>query len=182
MLFGVAAFAENPLDCVDADVLRGLIFRGTAEQVVSTELPEEMASLNIPAGFSWIGSLERNLGSAGISPLTTVTAAYRTRLSADAARIAALDALTADGWTLQPGQQGMGMGAFTSASQPTGQTACRDNQPITVTTNALDGTTYVVYAISRGGGGGSGSSGFEARSEFKLDDTAATWRDTSRGS
>ena len=153
-LFGLTAYGQDLLECVNPDVLRGLIFRNTAAQatVISERVPDEISGIDVPTQFSWIGSAERNLGAAlGNAPLTSVTAAYRTSMTADAARAAAIDALARGGWEIQTEQMGIGNGVFTSASQPVSQTACRDNQPVSVTASTLNGRTYVLYGIARGG-------------------------------
>lgn len=152
-LVGASAFAQSPLECVDPDVIRALVFPGAAGQsvVVSSGVPDELSMVIPPSQFSLIGSTERDLGING-SSIRTVAAVYRTSLSPDSARAAALDALAAAGWEVQPPQtMSMGGGVFVSASQmPVSQAACRDDMPITVSANALDGKTYVTYGVSSG--------------------------------
>lgn len=154
-LVGASAFGQNPLECVDPDVLRALVFPGNADQsvVVSSGLPDELAAIVAPSPFTLIGSMERDLGAVlnGVT-IRTVSAVYRTTLSPDAARAAALDGLAAAGWEVQPAQgPQMGSGVFVSTNQmPVSQAACRDDMPINVTARTVDGKTYVTYGVSIG--------------------------------
>jgi hypothetical protein len=149
VLFGVAAFGQDLLECVDPDVLRGLVFTGNSP-VISTAVPAEMSGVGVPSQFGWIGSAQRNLGQVMGSQTTSVTAAYGTTLSVDAARDLAVKTLESEGWNIVPAPA-MGGGVFTSASFSVPWSACRGDEAVTVTANRLDGKTYVLYGASRGG-------------------------------
>lgn len=152
-LVGAAAFGQDPLECVDPDVLRALVFPGGAGQstLVTSGVPAELSAVHPPSQFSLIGSTERDLGAVlGNSNARILSAVYRTSLSPDVARTAALDALAADGWDVHLQQPQLGSGVFVSASQPISQAACRDGAAISVTASSLDGKTYVTYGTSIG--------------------------------
>lgn len=169
----VAAVGQGMLDCVEPDVLNGLLLQGQGGQVpvFSAAVPTEVAEVKMPAEFSWVGSAERNLGALNPTTFTLVdgaevsrrplnvtpaspsrvTAAWRTSLDPDAAREATGKALTAAGWELREPPT-MGMAVFISAAQQMGQTACRAGQPVTYTVSSIDGVRYVLINIQRGTG------------------------------
>ncbi len=152
MLFGATALAQNLLSGIDPDVLKGLLWQGQAGRsaLVGTTVPRELSGITMPNAFSWIGSLQRDLGQlVGNTTPVQVSAAYRTALPPEAAHAQALSAMTAGGWVAQAGMPGMGMDVFVTRSQPVSQTLCRDNQPVTITANVLDGVTYVLFAATR---------------------------------
>lgn len=153
-LCGAAADAQSLLDCVDPDVLHGLLLSGQGERapVITTQVPAELSALKMPGGFSWIASAERPVRMLdATTSASQVTAAWRSSLAPDAARTAALAALAASGWEIRP-QPGIGP-VFGSAQF--GQPVCRDGQPVTVTASALGGATYVLMSMPRGNTGNS---------------------------
>lgn len=91
------------------------------------------------------------LGAAFVaSPIASVTAAYRTNLPPNAARDLALKALENDGWQVQSSRAQLGRGVFVTGASMFPETACRDGEAVTLTVNAIDGTTYAVYGFSKG--------------------------------
>lgn len=141
---GFTAFAQDLLECVNPDVLKGLVLRSSANEgvVFNTTSPAQMSGITTPPQFDWIGSVER---TGGIT--ASVGAAFRTDLTPEAAIEAAMADLTSSGWEAQPDRFGGG-GAFASMPITQSQTACRDEQPVTVSANELEGTTYVTYRFS----------------------------------
>jgi hypothetical protein len=141
---GFAASAQDLLDCVNPDVLRGLVLRSSADEgvVFSTASPAQMSDITAPPQFDWIGSVERTGGVAA-----SVSAAFRTDLAPDAAMEVAMAGLTSSGWEAQPQLGGAG-GAFASMPITRSQTACRDEQPVSVAANELENTTYVTYSFT----------------------------------
>jgi hypothetical protein len=151
-LFGVTALGQGLLDCVEPDVLRALLLQAQGERapVITGAVPPELAALRMPREFTWIGSAERTVGRADATTnISQVTAAYRSSLAPDAARTATITALTASGWEVRPAM-GMGTSVFTSSAAPVTQPACREGKPVNVTVNAMNGVTYVLFAVQRG--------------------------------
>lgn len=132
------AFGQNLLECVNPDVLSGLVFRGNsdADVAVSAEMPSEMAGISIPGSFQWIASINRN---------DRLTAAFKTDLSMDDATSAAIEDL-GDGWAVRQ-QMSFGSGAFGANAMPVSRTACRANATVSVMANDFEGTTFVTYTF-----------------------------------
>jgi hypothetical protein len=154
-LFGVTVSSQSPqtlLDCVDPDVLKGLLFQSAADQssVVTAAVPKELAGISLPAQFSWIGSVERDMGRVIANGATSTTAAYKTTLAPEAARASAAAVLASRGWEALAGMPSMGNGVFNSTSTPAQLIVCRDKVPITINANAMDGATYLSLVINRG--------------------------------
>lgn len=151
MLSGAAAFGQGLLDCVDPDVLRALLLQGQSERptVFTSAVPAELAPLRMPGGFAWIGSAERTMGRADATTNSSqVTAAWRSSLAPAAARAATATALTSSGWEIRG--QSVGNPVFSSSANPMSQTACRNGKPVSMSTAAMDGVTYVMFTIQRG--------------------------------
>jgi hypothetical protein len=142
--------SPDPLDCLDPDVIRGIVLMGMNSQTfsVAADLPPELAGFKAPRQFAWVGSTERGLG--GSTSQSTVTVVYRTDLSPDAARTAGVQALTAGGWNLHDENRSRSSNVFTSSnSVPNSETFCREGQPVGIAASALDGVTYVALSLSR---------------------------------
>lgn len=141
---GFTAYSQDLLECVNPDVLHGLVLRSSADEgaVFSSASPAQMSDITAPPQFDWIGSVERTEGIGA-----SVSAAFRTDLTPDAAIEAAMAGLTSSGWEAQP-QMGGGGGAFASMPMTLAQTACLDEQPVSVSANEIENTTYVTYNFS----------------------------------
>lgn len=150
-LSGAAAFGQQGLlDCIEPDVLRGLVLQGQGEPppVITAAMPRELSAVKMPAQFTWIGSAERALGRMDASTTASqVTAAWRSSLPYEAARTAAAAALAASGWELRT--SGMATYVFRSASLQVTQSACRDGQEVGVTSTSMEGVTYVLLRLQR---------------------------------
>jgi hypothetical protein len=149
-LSGLTAFGQGLLDCVEPDVLRALLPQGQGQgmPVITGEVPQELAALRMPGSFSWIGSAERIVGRVNATTnASQVSAAWRSSLAPEAARVAAAAALTSSGWQVQPPR---GISVFTSAASPFFQAACRDRKAINFNTSAMEGATYVLVTLRRG--------------------------------
>lgn len=150
-LWGVAAYGQSLIDCVDPDVVNSLLRQGQAERslVTTSEIPRELTALQMPAGFSWIGAAHRVVGIFNATTnASQVTAAWRSNLSPESARSAAGNALAASGWQVRP-DMGLAIRGFFSPSQPLPLTACREGVPVNVNVSAMDGVTYVLINIQR---------------------------------
>lgn len=149
-LSGLSAFGQGLLDCVEPDVLRALLPQGQGQgmPVITGEVPQELAALKMPGAFSWIGSAERIVGRVNATTnASQVSAAWRSSLAPEAARVAAGAALTSSGWQVHPPR---GISVFTSAASPFSQTACRDSKAVNFNASAMDGVTYVLVTLRRG--------------------------------
>lgn len=153
LLLGTAASAQSLLGNIDQDVFKGLLLMAMPDKspVISAAVPEELASLRMPAGFGWIGSLERRMDVVMGAGTTQTMAAWRTSLAADAAQAQAVGAMTAQGWTVAQGMgASLGMNVFVGANPSISQTVCRGAQPHAVSAGTIDGVTYVLVAATRG--------------------------------
>lgn len=140
---------ESQPDCIDPDVLYGLLLPGLQGQSfrVASVVPPELAGFKPPRQLTWLGATERGAGGT-----MQVSAVYRSSLAPEAARIAAAAALAADGWELQSSYRPLGNSVFVSARIPgLADTYCREGKPVGLLSSALDGVTYVVLSVSRVG-------------------------------
>jgi len=142
----LSATAQQPLQCLNPDILNGVIFLGRGDQKVEVArgLPPFMSGFRAPAGLSLIGSGMREGGMMAV-------VAYKTSLSADKAYAAVVSALGAEGWAVEPEQYS---GAtFHVAGNPEDGTVCRNGERRTVMVWEVAGTSYVnIMTNSQGRG------------------------------
>lgn len=139
------ASARDPQDCIDPDVLNGLLLARPGQTLhISDAAPPELATFNAPDQFTLMGSAERGADS--------VSAVFRTGLTPAAARAAATDALEKAGWEPAPGNTPFPDNVFVAANAARSETWCRDGLPLNLQANVLGGVTYVVLAPSRKAG------------------------------
>lgn len=133
--FAFAAAAQQPQQCVNPELLNGLVFLGRAEMKVTVTRGQAafMSGLEVPAGLTLIGSGVREAG------LTHV--AYRSSLSPEKAYAAIMDVLGADGWAPE---SSMGPAAtFNVADGPREASLCRDGVRRGVQVAQIGGQSYV---------------------------------------
>lgn len=151
-LCGAAASGQGLLDCIEPDVLHGLVLQGAADRslVISAAVPDALSTLKMPAGFTWIGSAERPAGRIdATTSVSQVAAAWRSNLAPQAAREAAVGAMTASGWQVR--SPFGAMNAVFRSDTPMAQIACRDGRQVAINASAMDGVTYVLLNIQPGG-------------------------------
>lgn len=129
-----AAAAEQPLQCVNPEILNGIVFSGQMSQKVDVMrgLPASMGVLPTPAGFTLIGSAVRG------GDITQV--GYRTSLDSDKAYAAVMASLNAQGWRNEPEP---GSSTFKLANGPRYGTACRDGERRQVMVADVEPVRYV---------------------------------------
>jgi hypothetical protein len=141
--------ASNPLDCLDMDVVRGLLLQGMTNPTFSTAFnpPPELADFKAPRQLTWVGSTDRTYAGSAVQ----TSLVYRTSLAPDAARSLGVQALTASGWQLHTDRRyETANNAFTAGgSRPIGDTYCRDGKPVSIAASALDGATYMILETTR---------------------------------
>lgn len=95
-LFSLAAAGQDLLQCVNPDVINGLLFSGRPESRIemTAALPESLDGFEAPAGFALIGTAVRGGGQS-------TSVAYRTSLEGPAAYGSMLDAFVSNGWVLE---------------------------------------------------------------------------------
>jgi hypothetical protein len=138
----------NPLDCLDMDVVRGLMLQGMSNPIFSTAFnrPPELADFKPPRQLTWVGSTDRTYAGSAVQ----TSLVYRTSLAPDAARSASVQVLTSSGWQLHTDGEFMSANIFTAGgSRPNGDTYCRGGKPVSIAASALDGVTYVILATTR---------------------------------
>lgn len=131
------------IDCIDPDVLYGLLLGPGVEHFRITHAPlPQLAAFKPPRELTWLGGTERNAG--GMRQLSSV---YRTSLAPEAARIATAGALVASGWTLHSDGRMLGANVFvSSSSRQAAATYCREGMSVALTSGSLEGVTYVVLS------------------------------------
>lgn len=140
----------DPLECLDMDVVRGLLLQGWSNPTfsTSTDLPAEMAGFTAPGQFTMIGSTRRS--PAGIPGQSTVSVVYRSGLAPEAARAAGVRAVAAGGWNLHSTGMFPMPNVFRSGNSVlSGETWCREGMPLAISASAIDGVTYVILSASR---------------------------------
>lgn len=133
--FALAAAAQQPQQCVNPQMLDGLVFLGRSDMKVTVTRgqPAFMSGLDVPTDLNLIGTGIREGG------MTTV--AYKTSLTADKAYAAAAAALGADGWA--PESTAGSAATFNVAGSPKEGTFCRDAERRHVMVTEVAGARYV---------------------------------------
>jgi hypothetical protein len=136
--FALAVPAQQPLQCVNPQLLNGLVFLGRSELKINVTpgQPAFMKDVKVPAGLVLIGSGVRQGG------MTTV--AYKTSLTSEKAFAGVVAGLEAEGWMVEarPGQAA----TFNVAGSPREGTLCRDGRRRDVTVAEVGGVRYVNVA------------------------------------
>jgi len=143
----------NPLDCLDPDVLHGLLLPFQALSV-STVVPPELATFKAPRELRWVAAAEHGYGAStqgSSAARTAVSAVYRSSLPPEAARGAASAALVAGGWKLQSDDRPGIPDVFVSLNNASigGEMYCREGKPVNLAEGAVDGVTYVTLSVTR---------------------------------
>jgi len=147
---------QSPPNCIDPDVLRGLLLPGSGVTFrVTADAPPELDGFKPPRQLGWVGASERGAGTMAQS---TVSAVYRSTLTPEAARNAAIGALTAAGWKLHATGNIRSSSVFAAVNMQIGDTYCRDGKQATLTASGLEGVTWVVLSIPRNADRNSGLS------------------------
>lgn len=140
-LFSLTAFGQDLLQCVNPDILNGLIYRGRSEArlTITPGLPESMAGFEAPADFELIGTAVR--GNTG-----TTTVAYATELASAAAHAAFFASLQADGWAVE--DDPLGPPIFSLTDGPETGTLCLNGERRMLSVLDANGTRYVRISIN----------------------------------
>jgi len=91
----VAAFGDDLLQCLDPDLVQAIfVHEGTNQRTsfataVTTDIPLDLADIELPSEFEWIGSIQGEMRDV---------IAYKTSAPAAASRTAVLDAFAVAGW------------------------------------------------------------------------------------
>lgn len=134
-----ASNADDPFACVDPDVANAFLgnrYQGRPEY--STTVPDGFVRLDVPAGFSLVGS--QMSGS-------TTTVVYKTRMNADPAMKAAVGALAESGWIENDDRRRSARRGFQTRSAPAATVLCHDDETgaLSVIANDKSGQTLVSY-------------------------------------
>jgi hypothetical protein len=143
-LLSFTALGQDLLQCVDPDVVNGLVFSGRSDRQLdfTATVPEILAGFEAPAGFTLVGTAARE-GTSGS------TVAYRTARNSADADAAFIAALAAAGWEEEDDSlTGMSRPIFTLADGATPRrTVCRDGARVAVRLIDVDGTRYPTINI-----------------------------------
>lgn len=134
--FAAAATAQQPLQCLNPDVLNGLVFLGRSELKVEVtrSLPPAMSGLRAPDAFSLIGTGVRDSGR-----ITNV--AYKTALTIDKAYTDIVAALGSAGWAVEA--SAAAGTTFNVAGAPRTTSVCRNGDRRAVMVAEVAGVRYV---------------------------------------
>lgn len=136
----------DPLQCLDEDVLQGLLVAPEITYSLHDDVPALLADLRLPRELAWLGSPKFEARGSGMAPAYAV---YRTSLELATARQVARDALTAAGWEyIAPVV--MRATAFVSASSLASSTSdafCREGKPLGLGGGTLGGVNYLVLSV-----------------------------------
>jgi hypothetical protein len=140
-LFSIAAVAQGLPQCVNPDVLNGLVYNGRieAKATITRALPASLARFRAPSGFSLIGTAVRDSGRS-------TQVAFKTSLSGDQAMSALIETLRADGWAPEA-PQGPGQ-TFTVPGEPQYVTVCRNSERRTLIVRDVGGTRYANLGLT----------------------------------
>lgn len=135
VLFGSAALAQPPQQCVNPRNVNGLVFLGRSDMKVSVtrSLASFMNGFRAPAGFSLIGT--------GVVQGVEAKVAYKTALGGDKAYAAMLAAMGAEGWAIETmsGEDN----TFRAPSDLREGTLCRNGERRLMLVADSSDTTYV---------------------------------------
>lgn len=137
LLLPVANAADDPLNCVDPDIVNGFLERWSEEQsVISRSLPADFVDLDLPSDYALIGSWQRE---------TMATVVYKTERNSLGALSDVTEIFTLAGWEDVTDKSGWSGGGFQSNSRPTVAMVCRDTEPgvVTITATNRAGQTYL---------------------------------------
>lgn len=140
----MAAPAQELLQCVNPDVLNGLVYNGRAEMKLSLSrsLPANADGFRAPSGFSLIGSGVRGPGGS------STVVAYRTSLESAAALETLIQSLSGEGWKRETVQQ-PAIGFLVLPTQPgPGATVCRNGERRNVRVQDVGGVHYATISGS----------------------------------
>ncbi|HUG72600.1 MAG TPA: hypothetical protein VMK82_04170 [Steroidobacteraceae bacterium] len=133
--FALAAAAQQPQQCVNPQMLNGLVFLGRSDLKVSVTpgQPAFMSGLSVPTDLLLIGT--------GVLEGGMTTVAYKTSRASDKAYAAVVTALGAEGWAVE---QTAGSSAnFNVAGGLKQGTLCRNTERRYVTVTDIAGARYV---------------------------------------
>lgn len=136
--FSLTAVGDDLLECVNPDVLNGLLFNGPYESTLSVTdtLPEAMSGYQAPESFELIGAGIR--GIVGQMVMTTV--AYRTSLASEDAFAALLASLEPDGWAIEESPNRAQ--TFNLGGSPTRGIVCRNAERMMISVEDVEHVRY----------------------------------------
>ena len=137
-----SVYADDPFACVDQDVADAFLgdsYRGRGEY--STSVPDGFADLNVPPGWSLVGSQT-------LDSMKTVV--YKTDMTTIRALSVAVGAMADAGWAENDQRHRRMSGGFQASSRPTGTVLCNDDNAEALSVTAADksGQTFVSYIQS----------------------------------
>lgn len=140
-LFSTVVMGQDLLQCLSPDVVNGLIFRGNENQVrtFTASLPDNMSGYEAPAGFTLIGTAEREA-------IDHTTSAFRTDLERSAAYDAFFASFAADGWAVEEPQQRIPR-VFSLSGSPESSTLCRDGERLNLSIRSVDDVRYASVSV-----------------------------------
>lgn len=136
-----SAYADDPFACVDPDVARAFLgdpYRERGEY--STAIPDDFIDLDLPAGFSLIGSQIFE---------STTTVIFKSNMGRDRALGSALDAMTGSGWAENEQRHWGVTSGFQTSNRPTAaEVLCNDDidGALSIISSEKSGQTFISYA------------------------------------
>lgn len=139
--FSMGALAQGLPQCLNPDVLNGLIFNGRIESkaTITRTLPASLAGFRAPTGMTLIGTAVRDSGRS-------TSVGFKTSLPSDQAVAALTATLRTDGWAPEA-EQGPGQ-TFTVPGEPVHVTVCRNAERRNIMVRDVGGVRYANIMLS----------------------------------
>lgn len=142
-LFSLTALGQDLLECVNPDVVKGVLFYGRAEAqaTFTATRPAGLGDYEAPAGFTFIGTSVRGNGAS-------TTVAYRTTLDREAASAEWLASFEANGWVVEE-QQAIGKPVFVLGGEPDfNGTICRERERRYLSIDEAGDRRYAIVTLN----------------------------------
>lgn len=139
-LSSLPVLGQDLLECVNPDVLKGVLFNGRpeAQMTVTAALPAPLAGYEAPAAFELVGSAARGGGT---------TVAFRTSLDREAAYAALLASFEADGWVVEEPTT-LTAPIFILDRAPVSGTICLDRERRSLNVEDVNGQRYASIGLT----------------------------------
>lgn len=138
----LTALGQDLLQCVNPDVIKGVLFAGRPESqtLITATLPAALAGYEAPSGFELVGTAVRGDGAS-------TTVAFRTSLDREAAHAALVASFEAEGWAIEAPMI-IPARVFVLDSEPVSGTICRDGERRYLNVEDINDRRYASIALS----------------------------------
>lgn len=143
VFFSLTALGQDLLQCLNPDLVKGVLFNGRpeAQMSITATLPEALAGYQAPSGFALVGSAVRRDGAS-------TTVAYRTSLDREAAYAALLASFEAEGWVIEELPLGPVEPIFVEPAGPVSGSICLDGERRFLNVDDVEGRRFATIALN----------------------------------